>query len=103
MATKYLKSVRTRYRNTLTRENENAGRLIYEIRLTLDEESEIDKDSCIEKLERCMEKIQQYREKLENQSEKLATALSEKEPDVSDEVVAEHSDCVNSRWIDIST
>ena len=88
MATKYLKSVRTRYRNTLTRENENAGRLIYEIRLTLDEESEIDKDSCIEKLERCM----QYREQLENQSEKLATALSENEPDVSDEVVEEDSD-----------
>ena len=39
-----------------------------------------------------MEKIQQYREKLENQSEKLATAVSEKEPDVSDEVVEEDSD-----------
>ena len=69
MANQYLKSVPTRFRNTLKKENEIANNILEEFTKDENEGSEIDKEALAEKLERSMEKIHQYHEKLESQSE----------------------------------
>ena len=56
MANQYLKSVRTRFRNTLKKENEIANNKLEEFTLAENEGSEIDKEALTEKLERSMEK-----------------------------------------------
>ena len=56
MANQYLKSVRTRFRNTLKKENEIANNILEEFTLAENEGSEIDKEALTEKLERSMEK-----------------------------------------------
>lgn len=106
MANQYLKSVRTRFRNTLNRENESANRMFYDFEAAKNEGIEIDREALVEKLERCTEKIQQYREKLEIQSEKLASALSEKETEACQTVVDEDSELCDysmERYLDLKS
>ena len=106
MAAQYLKSVRTRFRNILTNENEKATYLINDIRTSQTEGLEIDKESYADRMKRCMEKIQQYREKLEIQSEKLATAMTERNRDACKEIIDDDSDrCEQSmeRYLDLKS
>lgn len=106
MANQYLKSVRTRFRNTLNRENESANRMLYDFEAAKNEGIEIDREALVEKLERCTEKIQQCREKLEIQSEKLASALSEKETEACQTVVDEDSELCDysmERYLDLKS
>ncbi|XP_053388626.1 uncharacterized protein LOC128551737 [Mercenaria mercenaria] len=70
---RYLKSVRTRFRNTLKEEVEKAASLL------TSESEEYELDEKISSASSCMEKISLYREKVENQSEKLVTSMGESE------------------------
>lgn len=71
---KYLKAVRTRYRNVLQNEI-SAGKSL----LTKSVSLESDKNEYCDQIERCMQKIDSYREKVEIQSEKLASAIGDSE------------------------
>ena len=56
MAHQYLKYVRTRFRNTLKRENEIANNKLEEFTLAEEDDSDFDKTALTEILERSMEK-----------------------------------------------
>ena len=106
MAEQYLKAVRTRFRNTLTKENEYASQMLNDLMIAESEGVDIDKEAYADKLEKCMEKIKQYREKLENQSDKLASAISEADPDACKDVIDDDNDlCEQSmdRYLDMKS
>ena len=58
MAEQYLKAVRTRFRNTFTKENEYASQMLNDLMIAESEGADIDKEAYADKLEKCMEKNQ---------------------------------------------
>lgn len=82
---KYLKGVRTRYKNTLETEIQFSVDLIQGNTYTANIEEQIIKAN------KCLEKLKSYKEKLEIQSEKLISAMDEKDSERIENILEE--DC----------
>ena len=68
---RYLKGVRTRFRNTLEKEIQNSSSILSSNIELLEREIHVDRISV------CAQKIKTYMDKLEIQTEKVASALTE--------------------------
>ena len=80
----YLKGVRTRYVNTLTKEIDNAKDI-----LACDTKL-VDETELILSINRCVERLQLYCDKVENQTDKLAEALGVKDEELTKHLINEN-------------
>lgn len=81
----YLKGIRTRYRNFLEKEIENATNILRYDRV------EIDVEHAVDEINKCVEKLNVYSEKVEIQTEKLSCALDENESDFLNNILGQDS------------
>ncbi len=92
MTLKYLKAVRTRYRNTIERE-------IQESKMILSANVEqVDRKVLVDSASKCSEKLKLYSEKLEFQSGKLASVIEEEGGDI--DTIIEQDDVLCSKAMD---
>ena len=80
----YLKGVRTRYVNTLSKEIDNA-KDIFACDTKLVDETEL-----ILSINRCVERLQLYCDKVENQTDKQADALGVKDEELTKHLINEN-------------
>ena len=80
----YLKGVRTRYVNTLSKEIDNAKDiLVCDTKL-------VDETELILSINRCVERLQLYCDKVETQTDKLADALGVKDEELTKHLINEN-------------